>query len=206
MQTSHLFGCLDDGTDHLKEEGLEVPQRKALLSEPHRRLDQPQERQAAQAAVHGEEAGQHARRGDRADTDMEVLGGGAEVRGHPRDVCVPVAPGAGARCVDEEVVKDLRAVSALGKQKAAAAQRGQHRLGDARRRHAGKRGVEGVAAVLQDFPHRLGDQGMAAGNGAVRFGRAAHAALLGLRPARGGAWKGKAASKALAARRTMASA
>ena len=124
----------------------------------------------------GEEALDRAGHRNGADTDVELLRGGAEVRkdGIEVEVLRIAAP---LRGLDEEIVKQRIAAGGLRQQKAAAAQRGQDRFGCAGRAKSGQHGIEGIAALGQHLFGRGGRRRMPAGHGAapLRTALSAHA-------------------------------
>jgi hypothetical protein len=149
--------CREDRRDDGEEIGLEVAQGEASARRPHCRLDQALHRQFAQRLVHGEETGHHAGGGTRSEADMELLLSGAEIGVDGKELDLILLPPF-ARGLGEEVEEDGRVAFSLARhEEAAAARRGEHGLGDECHKDAGKRGVEGVAAVFQDF-RRGGDR------------------------------------------------
>ena len=133
---------------------------------------------------------------------MEFLGRRAEVGEDRIEIDLGGVP-ALERRLDEEVVEHGLAVGPPGEQIAAAAERAEHRLGDARRAKRGQCGVEGVAAVLQNLPSGRGGRRMAAGDRALGAHRGLRSRpnsavdLLGVVPAMPG-WTGKARGSGLA--------
>ncbi len=75
----HAFAGGQDRGDHGEEIGLERAQRETCACRAHRRLDQAPHRQRAERCVDGEQARHHAGRGARAEPDMKLLLGGAEI-------------------------------------------------------------------------------------------------------------------------------
>ena len=82
---------------------------------------------------------------------MKLLLGGAEIGVDRKELDLACWP-ALQRRLGEEIEQAGGVAPGLARhEKAAAAGRGEHRLGDEGHEHAGKRRIEGVAAVLQDF-------------------------------------------------------
>ena len=137
-----------NGFDHGQGEGLQRLHRGAVTRRRHRRFDQSLKRQGTEVVVGGEQPLDHARCGNRTETDVEFLGCRAEVGVGGVKVDIPGRPGP-LRRLGEEVVEHRLTASSARHQKTAAAEGGQHRLGDASHAQAGQRRVEGVAAITQ---------------------------------------------------------
>ena len=153
----HALAGGQDRGDHGEEIGLERAQRETCAASAHRRLDQALHRQLAERRVDGEQARHHAGRGARAEPDMKLLLGRAEIGVDRKELDLARRPALERRLGEE--IEQARGVAPgpARHEKAAAAGRGEHRLGDEGHEHAGKRRIEGVAAVLQDF--RCGRRG-----------------------------------------------
>ena len=153
-----------DGLDDLENARLQRVDPYAFPCRPQGRLHQTGHGQARQLGVDGIHPGQGPRGRRRAQADVELLGGGAEISMHWVKVDVR-GVFARSRCLDEEVVNDGRATGGVREQKAAAAKGCQHRLGDAGCEVSGDGSVEGVASFLEDL--RRGGRGcpMATRNG-----------------------------------------
>ena len=92
----------------------------------------------------------------RAGADVELLGRGAEVDMDRAEIDLlggPLAP----RRVDKEIVeRGSVGGGVIGHQVATAAEGGEHGFRRQTREQAGDGGIEGVAAILQDFRRRIG--------------------------------------------------
>ena len=77
--TGNGRGRIEDRGDDGEEIGLERRERKSAARRAYRWLDQPLHRQAAKLFMHGEDAGHHAWGRARAQADMKLLLGWAEI-------------------------------------------------------------------------------------------------------------------------------
>jgi hypothetical protein len=136
---------------------------ETLAGDPLGRLHQAVRRQAGQVVVDLEEAGKRAGRRGGAQADMEFLSRGAEIGQYRIEVDIALVA-ADERCVDEEVIDPGRSVGRPGKQKPAAGERGEDRLGDACAGHGGQNSVERAPAVGQDLGRGGGRLPMSTGN------------------------------------------
>ena len=96
---------------------------------------------------------------------MEFLLGGAEI-GDDGEEVEPVRRRPSLRRVDKEIIEDRIGAGGSRQQETATAEGGQDGFRDARRTQGGERGIERVAAVLEDGRRRGHGIGVAGGNGA----------------------------------------
>ncbi len=139
-----------DGLHDLEDAGLQRVDLNPCPRRPQGRFQQASRRQTPQVALDRVHSCQGPRGGCGAQADVKFLGGGAEV-GMDRVKVDGRSVPARARRLDEEVVDHGGASGRVREQETAAAQGGQHGLGNAGCEMRGDDGVEGVAAFLEDL-------------------------------------------------------
>ena len=160
-------GRLIDGRDDAEDVRLQPIEAHALPRRRHRRLDDACHGNAAQLAMDVEEPAHGPRGRDGAHADVELLLGGSEVGEHREELDL-IRRALAPRGLDEEVVDPGLTGRPAGGEEAAAAQGGQHGLGDAGRAQTGQGGIEGVAAGIEQRGRRLGGDGVPGGDRALR--------------------------------------
>src|SRR5581483_2344430 len=166
--------CGQDRGDDGEEIGLKLGQRKSLARGAYGGLDEALHRHPAQRLVDGEEAGHDARRGTRAEPDVELLLGGAEIGVDRIEGDLAFRPSLERRLGEEVEQVGVVAAGAPRHEEAAPAGRGEYRLGDEGHEGGGERRVERVAAVIENFGCGARGQLMPGSNNAFAIAHALH--------------------------------
>src|SRR6476646_12296515 len=111
----------EDRRNDGEEISLKCGQRESSARGAHRRLDQALHRQPAELLMHGENAGHHARRGARANADVELLLDRSEIGVDVIEVDVAWGPALARRLGEEIEQGDAVASSPSRHEEAAAA-------------------------------------------------------------------------------------